>query len=101
MGEVRKILICGLGGLVLELLGGLCLSLGLLRAAQVLAIYPGTLIFYVLPQATIDRLSDAALFWLWLVSGLVFWWVSLYLLCLLPKLGPSRTTINPAGPRQA
>ncbi len=98
MGELRKILFCGLAGLTLEIAGVLCLAGGFLRTAQVLAIYPSSLVFHVLPQAIIDRLSEAALFWVGVASGILSWGLTLYLLCQLPKLAAPRTPPRSAHP---
>jgi hypothetical protein len=60
----------GLGAFV----GGLiALAIGQYRAAPILAIYPGSFLFYLLPASLIERCSEGILFWVGVFSAIAVW----------------------------
>ena len=76
-------------GVALQLFGGVLLALGYLRAAQLLSIYPGSAIFYLIPRSVTDRLPEPALSALGEASGVILW--ASILLCLWLTIGRGLT----------
>jgi threonine/homoserine/homoserine lactone efflux protein len=73
------------GGFMIELLGVVCLARGLSSVAKVLSIYPGSVLFYLIPRAVTNGLSEAMLFYVGFLSGAVLWAVILFLFLLIFK----------------
>ncbi len=83
----RRLLGCAAGGVAVQSAGEIFLAGGFQSVAEALAIYPGSLIFYLLPRAIVNRLSEPAAFWLWFLAGAVVWAsVLLGLSLLVPQL---------------
>ena len=53
--------------------GGICLARGNMPFADVLAIYPSSFVFYVIPQSILNQWSEATLFWFGVASVVTFW----------------------------
>lgn len=81
----KQSLLCIAAGFAIELLGGACLALGLSSAARVLAVYPGSAIFYFIPRSVAGRLSETTLFYLGFVSGALLWAAGLLLALVLGR----------------
>jgi hypothetical protein len=82
---IKQSLLCIAGGFVIELLGGVCLALGISSVAKVLSVYPGSAIFYFIPRSVAGRLSETTLFYIGFVSGAVLWAAVLYLALVLGR----------------
>ena len=86
----KRLFWCTVAGLLLEIAGALFLAAGFEFVSRILAIYPGSLVFYLLPRSITDRLSEASLFYVWFFSGALFWAIVLLGLSILTKLAFSR-----------
>lgn len=60
-------------GLSIQALGSLALAAGFERVARLSAMYPGMLVFYLLPGPVTSRLSESALFFIGFFSGAAVW----------------------------
>jgi hypothetical protein len=75
-----KTLLYLLAGVGIEVLGMVCLALGISLASKILATYPMSVIFYVMPDTIIDSLSELCLFVVGFLGGGLFWSITLFLL---------------------
>ena len=60
-------------GLAVFALGVVCLVRDHYRAALVLAIYPSSFVFYLIPEGVTHRTPEALLFWVGVLSASTFW----------------------------
>jgi len=60
-------------GVATLVVGGICLIRGNMSFADVLAIYPSSFVFYVIPQSILNQWSEATLFWFGVASVVTFW----------------------------
>jgi hypothetical protein len=79
MTKTKAILICIAGGVLLDLAGNLLLGLGVSAPGRLLAVYPGTLAFYLIPQSFIDAAPEPLLYVIGAASGIL---VIATILCL-------------------
>jgi hypothetical protein len=80
----KQSLLCLAGGFLIELLGGVCFVFNAPSLVKMLAVYPGSAIFYLIPRSVTNRLSETTLFFLGFVSGAIVW---TGVLCVILVLG--------------
>lgn len=68
-------------GLAAQAVGILALAMGALRVGQVLASWPASLVFHVIPKAAVESAGEAGVFYIGLASGCAFWMCVAYLTC--------------------
>jgi len=78
--STKRVVVSAAAGLAFEVLGAVSLAAGLERTARVAAMFPGMLVFYLLPDRLVSTFSESTLFFVGFSSGALVWAVGLWLL---------------------